>query len=146
MSSENDDIKNALTTEQEEFKLKGADDYPYDFSDLCDEHQRVAQTILDMYDRVQDKNIFKHQIKTQFKLGKEIFVNKDENPLVKHIESQGCFCAIQGHVTEADKDGNIVKYPVVSFVADTRQYEKVYRSLVEQIKEYFVHKDDNSIK
>jgi len=142
MSSE-DDIKNAITTEQKEFSLKGADDYPYDFSDLCDEHQKVAQTILSMYEQVEDKNIFKHQVKTHFKLGKEIFVNKDDNPLVKHIQSQGSFVGIQGHVTETDKDGNIIKYPVISFTADTRQYEKVYRSLVEQIKEYFVHNGDN---
>ena len=43
MSSDSEEsIKDIVNTEQEEFRLKGADDYPYTFDDLCFDHQKVA--------------------------------------------------------------------------------------------------------
>ena len=32
----------------------------------------------------------------------------------------------------------LVKYPIVSFVADIRQYEKVYRKILFDVKQFFI--------
>lgn len=136
MSSENK-IKDLINTKQEDFRLKGADDYPYTFDDLCEEHQKVAKYILGLSKEIQDKSLFQNQVEQQFKLNDEIIVDKDKNPLVKKIQDEGCFVAIQGYVTEGDKNNKVIKYPVVSFSADVRQYEKVYRALVSEMKDFY---------
>jgi hypothetical protein len=140
MSSENEEtIKDIANTEQEEFRLKGADDYPYTFDDLCFDHQKVAKTILAMKDFNKDPKQWESEVKRQFKLDGETVLNKDDNILVKKIEECGTYCSVQGHVTETDKEGKIIKYPVVSFNADIRQYEKVYRALLQDMKDFFVN-------
>lgn len=140
MSSDTEkSIKDIINTEQEQFRLKGADDYPYSFDDLCDEHQKVAKTILAMKDVFKDPKQWETEVVRQFKLAGENVINKDENPLVKKIQETGTYCAIQGYVTETNKDGSITKYPVVSFNADVRQYEKVYRALLQEMKDFFVN-------
>ena len=57
--------------------------------------------------------------------------------LVKKIQDEGCYVAIQGYVTEKVTDKKVVKYPVVSFNADIRQYEKVYRALLLEMKNFY---------
>lgn len=141
MSSDTE-IKNLLETEQETFTLKGADEVPYDFSDLCEEHQKIAKHILGLSKTINDKSFFENQIEQQFKLKDEIVIDKDKNPLVKKIQDEGCFVAIQGYVTESDKDNKVFKYPVVSFNADVRQYEKVYRALLLEMKEFYKNNPD----
>lgn len=141
MSSDTE-IKNLLETEQEPFTLKGWDDNPYNFDDLCDEHQKVAKYILEYSKNTKDKDLFEASIAQQFKLNEEITIDKDKNPLVKKIQEEGCFVAIQGYVTETNSDGKTVKYPVVSFNADVRQYEKVYRSLLLEMKEFYKNNPD----
>lgn len=141
MTSDNE-IKDLLETEQEPFELKGWDDNPYNFDDLCDEHKKIAKYILQLSKNINDKKLFENEISQQFKLDKEVVIDKDKNPLVKKIQEEGCFVAIQGHVTEKVSDNEIVKYPVVSFNADVRQYEKVYRSLLLEMKEFYKNNPD----
>ena len=140
MSSDSEEsIKDIVNTEQEEFRLKGADDYPYTFDDLCYDHQKVAKTILAMKDFYKDPKQWEIEVRRQFKLDGENVLNKEDNILVKKIQECGTYCSIQGYVTETDGNGVIVKYPVVSFNADIRQYEKVYRALLQDMKDFFVN-------
>ncbi len=136
MASDNE-IKDLLKKEQEPFTLKSWDENPYNFDDLCDEHQKVAKYILECSKNIQDKELFQNQISQEFKLTEETTIEKDTNPLVKKIQDEGCYVAIQGYVTEKVTDKKVVKYPVVSFNADIRQYEKVYRALLLEMKNFY---------
>ena len=136
MASDNE-IKDLLETEQEPFKLKSWDENPYNFDDLCGDHQKVAKYILLLSKNIKDKKLFENQVSQEFKLSEEITIEKDENPLVKKIQEEGCFVSIQGYVTEKVSDNKVMKYPVVSFNADIRQYEKVYRALLLEMKEFY---------
>lgn len=128
--------KKFLKKEQKKFKLKSWDENLFDFGNLNEEHQAVAKTILNIFKDCNDTEIFKHQITTQFKLKGETLIDKNTNPLVKIIEENGCNVALQGHVTE-NENGKIVKYPVLSYIADIRHFEKVYRNILINMKEFF---------
>ena len=128
--------KKFLKEKQKKFKLKGWDENPFDFDNLNEEHQAVAKTILNIFKDCNDTEIFKYQITTQFKLKGETLIDKNTNPLVKIIEENGFNVALQGHVTE-NENGKIVKYPVLSYIADIRHFEKVYRNILENMKEFF---------
>lgn len=128
--------KKFLKKEQKKFKLKSWDENPFDFGNLNEEHQAVAKTILNIFKDCNDKEIFKYQITTQFKLEGETLIDKNTNPLVKIIEENGYNVALQGHVTE-NENGKIVKYPILSYIADIRHFEKVYRNILENMKEFF---------
>jgi hypothetical protein len=128
--------KKFLKEKQQKFELKGWDENPFDFSNLNKEHQAVAKTILNIFKNCNDAEIFKHQVTTQFKLEGETLIDKKTNPLVKIIEENGFNVAIQGHVTEI-KNGKLIKYPELSYIADIRHFEKVYRNILENMKEFF---------
>jgi len=136
MSSEKN--KEYLKKKQKNFKLKGSDENLYNFDDLCDEHKKVANNILETFNEVKgDKLLFEQTIKTRFKLLGEKNIKKEDNPFVQIIEKEGTYCALQGYVTEVE-NGMLVKYPIVSFVADIRQYEKVYRKILFDVKQFFI--------
>ena len=81
MSSDSEEsIKDIVNTEQEEFRLKGADDYPYTFDDLCFDHQKVAKTILAMKDFYKDPKQWEIEVRRQFKLDGENVKNKENPP------------------------------------------------------------------
>lgn len=128
--------KKFLKEKQKEFKLKGWDENPFDFGNLNEEHKSLAKTILNVFDECNNPEIFKHQITTQFKLKGETLIDKNTNPLVKIIEENGFNVAIQGYVTEIE-NGKIIKYPVLSYIADIRHFEKVYRNILKNMKEFF---------
>ena len=128
--------KKFLKKEQKKFKLKSWEENPFDFGKLNEEHQAVAKTILNIFKDCNDTEIFKQQITTQFKLKGETLIDKNTNPLVKIIEENGYNVALQGHVTE-NENGKIVKYPVLSYIADIRHFEKVYRNILINMKEFF---------
>jgi len=128
--------KKFLKKKQKNFKLKGCDENIFDFGNLNEEHQAVAKTILNIFKDCNNTEIFKHQITTQFKLNGETLIDKKTNPLVKIIEENGFTVALQGYVTE-NENGKIIKYPVLSYIADIRHFEKVYRNILENMKEFF---------
>ena len=78
--------KKFLKEKQQKFKLRSWDENPFDFSNLNEEHQSIAKTILNIFKDCNDPEIFKHQITTQFKLKGETLIDKKTNPLVKIIE------------------------------------------------------------
>jgi hypothetical protein len=136
MSSEKN--KEYLKKKQADFELKGWNENLYNFDDLCEEHKKVAQHILTTLEETKgDKILFEQLIKTQFQLLGEKEIKKEDNPFIQLIEKEGSYCAIQGYVTEVE-DGMLVKYPVVSFIADIRQYEKVYRKILLDVKQFFI--------
>ena len=44
---------------------------------------------------------------------------------------------LRHNVDEKKENGEIIKYPVLSYIADIRHFEKVYRNILENMKEFF---------
>jgi hypothetical protein len=139
-----DKNKDYLKNKQKSFNLRSWDDCPYNFDDLCEEHQKIAKFILQLSKEFNDPKVFEDYIVKSFKLKGEKLIDKLDNPLIRIIEEEGVICSVQGFVTEIENN-QIVKYPVVCFTSDVRQYEKVYRRLLSDMKQFFLE-NSNLIK
>jgi len=128
--------KELLKTKQKKFKLKGSDDNIFDPNTLNEEHKIAAKTILDIFKNCNNSETFKILVEETFKLKDETIVDAANNPLVKIIHDNGYNLSVQGYVTERENNKTI-KYPIISYIADVRHFEKVYRNILHNMKEFF---------